>query len=253
MAGGSRSFRTSLRLSPRDPIAASFLGIGVALVSDPGPTREDENLSPVQQGFAIFPIPFVLTSPVRMMPQSSGEAVSPTASEIAALAIRFQNSSKKAMPPGAIRRSALRRSAVAAERTDLDGQHQYFPLSRGGQCFGRFMTCNLTPDSSGRPEGFTEKEFITVMRTGEHIHCAKFAADPICALGPNAPTRQVIPGPPATTWGRPTLRWLCLSERAFGGCTLIRRKRLPDFRETPPIQNYIYQRTSDCPNSGTPQ
>lgn len=59
------------------------------------------------------------------------------------------------------------------------------------------MIRNLTPDSSGRPEDFTEKELITVMGTGEDIHWAKFPADPICA--PDAPTLQVMPGPPTTT------------------------------------------------------
>src|ERR1700756_3787993 len=68
----------------------------------------------------------------------------------------------------------------------------------GGQCFGAFMARNLTPHTSytnGRPEGLTEAEFIRIMRTGEDIHCEKFAADPICALGPDTPVLQVMPWP----------------------------------------------------------
>jgi hypothetical protein len=41
----------------------------------------------------------------------------------------------------------------------------------GGQCFGPFMTRNLTPDANGLPEGLTEAEFVRVMRTGEDVHC----------------------------------------------------------------------------------
>ena len=33
------------------------------------------------------------------------------------------------------------------------------------------------------------------MRTGEDIHCEKFADDPICAVGPPTPLLQVMPWP----------------------------------------------------------
>src|SRR5215469_14814003 len=70
----------------------------------------------------------------------------------------------------------------------------------GGQCFGRFMARNLTPESNdqpypGLPEGLTEAEFIKIMRTGEDIHCEKEASDPICTLGPDTATLQVMPWP----------------------------------------------------------
>jgi hypothetical protein len=62
------------------------------------------------------------------------------------------------------------------------------------------MARNLTPESNdqpypGLPEGLTEAEFIKVLRTGEDIHCEKEPNDPICALGPNTPTLQVMPWP----------------------------------------------------------
>ena len=65
----------------------------------------------------------------------------------------------------------------------------------GGQCFGPFMARNLTPDPHSLPEGLTETEFITIMRTGEDIHCEKYPLDPICALGPPTPVLQVMPWP----------------------------------------------------------
>jgi hypothetical protein len=65
----------------------------------------------------------------------------------------------------------------------------------GGQCFGPFMARNLTPDKYGPVEGLTQEEFITVMRTGEDIHCEKFGDDPICAPGPDTPVLQVMPWP----------------------------------------------------------
>ena len=53
----------------------------------------------------------------------------------------------------------------------------------GGRCFGSAMSYNITPDSSGRPLGLTEDEFIRVMRTGEDVHCEKVQdQDPICTL-----------------------------------------------------------------------
>jgi hypothetical protein len=50
-------------------------------------------------------------------------------------------------------------------------------------------------DARWPPEGLTEAEFITVMRTGEDIHCEKEPTDPICALGLDTPTLQVMPWP----------------------------------------------------------
>ena len=37
----------------------------------------------------------------------------------------------------------------------------------GGACFGPFKSANITPDSSGRPAGLTQSEFLHVLRTGE--------------------------------------------------------------------------------------
>ncbi len=65
----------------------------------------------------------------------------------------------------------------------------------GGQCFGPFMARNLTPDENGLPEGLTEAEFVTALRTGEDVHCEKDPSDPICALGPDTPVLQVMPWP----------------------------------------------------------
>jgi hypothetical protein len=68
----------------------------------------------------------------------------------------------------------------------------------GGQCFGRFMARNLTPDPlNGLPEGLTEAEFVRVMRLGEDVRCEKpqYRQDPICALGPPTPVLFVMPWP----------------------------------------------------------
>ena len=73
----------------------------------------------------------------------------------------------------------------------------------GGQCFGPFMARNLTPEEvpggmfNGLPEGLTEAEFITVLRTGEDIHCEKEPSDPICTVGPPTPggILEVMPWP----------------------------------------------------------
>jgi len=65
----------------------------------------------------------------------------------------------------------------------------------GGECFGPFMSRNLTPDAGGRPLGLSESEFVKVMRTGEDIACSHNPSDPICALGPDTSVLQVMPWP----------------------------------------------------------
>jgi hypothetical protein len=87
------------------------------------------------------------------------------------------------------------------------------------------MTRNLTPDSNGLPEGLTEKEFVTVMRTGEDIHCEKFPSDVICALGPDTLTLQVMPWPAYHGLRIADLKaGLRLSQRPSSGRTLQHRR-----------------------------
>ena len=144
-----------------------------AMTSGSSTAEEDENASPVQQGFEISPI--------------SKERLNLTGRDYAAVGWGSyivnglaDCSACHSFP------EFLERGNVAGSNPAAGDPFEATPASRsakasianinashylaGGQCFGPFMTRNLTPDSNGLPEGLTETEFITVMRTGEDIH-----------------------------------------------------------------------------------
>ena len=126
----------------------------------------------------------------------------------------------------------------------------------GGRCFGSgthaFMARNLTPDANGQPQGLTLSEFIKVFRTGEDIHCEKFPADPICAIGPDTAVLQIMPW---TSYHNMTDRDLeaiytylsalpsaTACNTPADGCPVITDNL-----------HYTYANTPDCPNPPPPQ
>jgi hypothetical protein len=138
----------------------------------------------------------------------------------------------------------------------LVANHNVSHYLAGGQCFGPFMARNLTPDSTGLPEGLTEAEFLTVMRTGEDIHCEHFTADPICALGPDTPVLQVMPWPTYHSMTDADLKAIYAYLTALppaGPCNTV-ADGCPGFSgKAAGSQNYAYANTNDCPNPPTPQ
>lgn len=126
----------------------------------------------------------------------------------------------------------------------------------GGQCFGPFMTRNLTPDADGLPEGLTEDEFIKVMRTGEDIHCEKSPADPICALGPDTPVLQVMPWPTYHSMTDAHLRAIYAYLTALppaAACNSV-ADGCPGYSGAAASStSYAYPNTGDCPNPAPPQ
>ncbi len=126
----------------------------------------------------------------------------------------------------------------------------------GGQCFGPFMARNLTPDTTGRPEGLTQAEFIKVMRTGEDIHCEKFPTDPICALGPDTPVLQVMPWPTYHSMTNDDLKAIYTYLTALPSAEPCNKVAdgCPGFSGTAiSSANYTYPSTPDCPNPAPPQ
>ena len=120
----------------------------------------------------------------------------------------------------------------------------------GGQCFGPFMARNLTRDTKGLPEGLTEAEFITVMRTGEDIHCEKAPSDPICAVGPPTPLLQVMPWPTYHSMTDLYLKAIYAYLRAIpvaSACNTV-ADGCPSGGAA-----YVYPNTPDCPNPAPPQ
>jgi len=129
----------------------------------------------------------------------------------------------------------------------------------GGQCFGPFMARNLTPHTSytnGRPEGLTEAEFIRIMRTGEDIHCEKFAADPICALGPDTPVLQVMPWPTYHSMTDADLKAIYAHLTALPPaepCNTV-SDGCPGFSgRAANSTDYAYSNTDTCPNPAPPR
>ena len=120
----------------------------------------------------------------------------------------------------------------------------------GGQCFGPFMARNLTPyETTGRPEGLTEAEFIRVMRTGEDIHCENFL-DPICPLGPDTPVLQVMPWPTYHSMTDAALKAIYAYLTA-----LPKASPCNTVADGCPVGSnpYTYKNTADCPNPAPPQ
>ena len=132
----------------------------------------------------------------------------------------------------------------------------------GGQCFGPFMARNLTPESNdqpypGLPEGLTEAEFIKVLRTGEDIHCEKEPGDPICGLGPDTPTLQVMPWPTYHSMTDADLSAIYAYLTAIPTATACNtvQNGCPGFSgdATNTPNRYAYTDTKDCPNPAPPQ
>ncbi|MCL2452981.1 MAG: hypothetical protein FWD08_04935 [Alphaproteobacteria bacterium] len=126
----------------------------------------------------------------------------------------------------------------------------------GGQCFGPFMTRNLTPDAKGLPEGLTEAEFIKVMRTGEDISCEKTPSDPICALGPDTPVLQVMPWPTYHNMTDEQLESIYAYLKALppaNPCNTV-ANGCPGFSGAAATSaSYAYPDSPDCPNPAPPQ
>jgi hypothetical protein len=118
------------------------------------------------------------------------------------------------------------------------------------------MTRNLTPDPNGLPEGLTEKEFVTALRTGEDIHCEKSPSDPICALGPDTPTLQVMPWPAYHGLRATDLKAVYAYLSALPAaepCNTV-ANGCPGFSGAAAgSQDYVYPPTNDCPNPAPPQ
>ena len=127
----------------------------------------------------------------------------------------------------------------------------------GGQCFGPFMARNLTPEPNGMPEGLTEAEFIKVMRTGDDIHCMNEPNDPICGLGPDTATLQVMPWPTYHSMTDADLKAIYAYLTAIPPATACNTvaNGCPGFSgdaKGDPV-NYAYTNTPDCPNPAPPQ
>jgi hypothetical protein len=125
----------------------------------------------------------------------------------------------------------------------------------GGECFGPFMTRNLTPDSQSLPEGLTEPEFVKVMRTGEDIHCEKYPLDPICALGPPTPVLQVMPWPTYHSMTDLDLKAIYTYLTALPAANA--RNTVADgcpgsSGKAATSATYAYTNTADCPNPAPP-
>lgn len=128
----------------------------------------------------------------------------------------------------------------------------------GGQCFGPFMARNLTPEVdvpapfAGKPEGLTEAEFVTVMRTGADIHCdaEHEPSDPICALPPSTPLLQVMPWPTFHNMTDADLQAIYAYLTALPPAVAC--NTVADGCPAPGAP-YAYANTADCPNPPPPQ
>ena len=182
------------------PLALALIGISIAS----GVSYADENIDPslVQQGFAISPIPKLMLKLRGNIPAKVGfgsylvNAVGDCSG-----CHSFPQYLEKGNNAGSNPNAGDPYEGLPSSQSVTGQLVANFNVSQylvGGQCFGPFMARNLTPDANGLPEGLTEAEFIKVMRTGEDIHCEKFASDPICALGPPTRSSRSCPGRPIT-------------------------------------------------------
>ncbi len=126
----------------------------------------------------------------------------------------------------------------------------------GGQCFGPFMTRNLTPESNGQPEGLTEAEFVRVMRKGEDVHCEKDPSDPICSLGPPTAVLEVMPWPTYHSMTDSDLKAIYTYLTAIppaDACNTV-ADGCPGYSgKAKKSSAYVYKNTPDCPNPAPPQ
>jgi hypothetical protein len=181
-------------------LPASLVGFGIALAPG-GMAGAQQTISPyaVQQGFAISPIPKRQLNLADKVPAQVGLG-SYLVNGVADCG--GCHSFPKFLPQGDTAGSDPAAGDPYQGTPHSQGIDQQlranFNVSHylaGGECYGPFMTRNLTPDTNGRPLGLTEQEFIRVMRTGEDIFCEKNPANPICALGPDTAVLQVMPWP----------------------------------------------------------
>jgi hypothetical protein len=125
----------------------------------------------------------------------------------------------------------------------------------GGACYGPFMSRNLTPDTSGRPLGLTEQEFVRVMRTGEDIACEKNPTNPICALGPDTAVLQVMPWPANHGMTDDELAAIYAYLSAIPAATACNTAAdgCPGFSGAAANSTgYAYANSADCPNPAPP-
>jgi hypothetical protein len=107
------------------------------------------------------------------------------------------------------------------------------------------------------PEGLTEAEFIKVMRTGDDIHCTNEPNDPICGLGPDTATLQVMPWPTYHSMTDADLKAIYAYLTAIPPATACNTvdNGCPGYSgdaKGNPV-NYAYANTPDCPNPAPPQ
>jgi hypothetical protein len=140
--------------------------------------------------------------------------------------------------------------------TQLVANYNVSHYLAGGQCFGPFMARNITPDQNGLPEGLTEAEFITAMRTGADVHCDNDPSDPICDLGPPTPVLQVMPWPSYHGMTDRDLKAIYAYLSALPStqpCNMV-TDGCPGFSgDSMTFDHYVYANTDDCPNPAPAQ
>jgi hypothetical protein len=246
-------------MNGRTPITFALASSMIFMVS--GISDADESISPsqVQQGFDSSPIPKAQLS----FPEAARAKVGMGSYLINAVGdCSGCHSFPQFLPkggPGSNPAASSPYDGVPSTQS-LSGQlvanQNVSHYLAGGQCFGPFMARNLTPDASGLPEGLTEAEFIKALRTGEDIHCEKFPADPICALGPPTPVLQVMPWPTYHSMTDADLSAIYAYLTAIPpaqACNTV-ADGCPGFSGAAAASaNYAYPNTPDCPNPGPPQ
>ncbi len=119
------------------------------------------------------------------------------------------------------------------------------------------MARNITPDpATGLPEDLTLDEFVTVMRTGADVECAKDPSDPFCAIEPPAPVLQVMPWPTYHNFTDRDLKAIYeyLSALPPADPCNTSADGCPGFSGlAKSSQSYVYANTTDCPNPAPPQ
>jgi hypothetical protein len=181
-------------------LPASFALFGIALATG-GPAAAQQTISPyvVRQGFDISPIPKKLLNLAGKVPAQVGLG-SYLVNGVADCG--GCHSFPKFLPKGDTAGSDPEAGdpyqgtpSSQAVELQLRANFNVSHYLAGGECYGPYMSRNLTPDKSGRPLGLTEQEFIRVMRTGEDIACRDHPEAAICALGPPTTVLQVMPWP----------------------------------------------------------
>ena len=247
-------------MNGRTPITFAFASSMVFMIS--GISDADERISPsqVQQGFDSSPIPkaelnFAEAARAKVGMGSYLVNAIGDCSGCHSFPRFLQQGNTAGSNPAASDPFEGLPSSQSVSRQLVANQNVSHYLA-GGQCFGPFMARNLTPDASGLPEGLTETEFITVMRTGEDIHCEKSPSDSICALGPPTPVLQVMPWPTYHSMTDADLSAIYAYLTAIPpalACNTV-ADGCPGFSGAAAASaNYAYPNTLDCPNPAPPQ